>query len=159
MNLFYTSSFLVLQQNTCGAWWGLWSMVGVAVGAHNRPGSFAQYFWWIPKYSTVSRNVQIAGLAAICSAIWKARNFFPKNPVELIYHAVVFMKYWAGSHVADDALQPNQGVDALLELAAGTATRRIDSAGASNTPRLMDRPADDMEVDGEDDEDADNLAE
>jgi hypothetical protein len=85
--------------------------------------------------------------------------FFPKNPVELIYHAVVFMKYWAGSHVADDALQPNQGVDALLELAAGTATRRTNSAGASNTPRLMDRPADDMEVDGEDDEDADNLAE
>jgi hypothetical protein len=119
MNLFYTSFF------SCTAAKYLWSMVGVAVGAQNRPVSFAQYFWWMPKYSTVIRNVQIAGLAAICWAIWKARNkscfkkVFPKNHVELIYHVVVFMKYWAGSHVAAEASQLNQGADALLELAAG----------------------------------------
>jgi hypothetical protein len=77
----------------------LWSMVGMAVGAQNRPGSFARYFWWMPQHSTVSRNVQIAGLAAICWAIWKARNkacfekIFHNNPIELIYHSVAFMTY------------------------------------------------------------------
>jgi hypothetical protein len=69
------------------------------------------------------------------------------------------MKYWAGSHVAAEASQLNQGADALLELAVGDAIRRTNGAGASNPPRLMDRPAGDMEVDGEEAEDADNLAE
>jgi hypothetical protein len=90
LHLFFS---LVLHQNTCGA------LVGMAVGAQNRPGSFARYFWWMPQHSTVSRNVQIAGLAAICWAIWKARNkacfekIFHNNPIELIYHSVAFMTY------------------------------------------------------------------
>jgi hypothetical protein len=54
-----------LQLNVFGSWWG---------GAQTRPGSFAQFFWWMPQFSRASRNVQIAGLAAICWAIWKTRN-------------------------------------------------------------------------------------
>jgi hypothetical protein len=61
VNLFYTSFSFVLQ----AAAKYLWSMVGMAVGVQIRPGSFAQLFWWMPEHSFASRNVQIAGLAAI----------------------------------------------------------------------------------------------
>jgi hypothetical protein len=41
MNLFYTSSFLVLQQNTCGAWWGwLW---GPIIDLGPLPNTFGGY--------------------------------------------------------------------------------------------------------------------
>jgi hypothetical protein len=95
--------------------------------------------------------------------MWKARNkacfdkIYP-NHVDLIYHAVVFMKYWAGSHSAAEASQLTQGADALLSLAAGTVNIRNDSAGTSNVPRLMNRQDDDMDVDDDkEEEDADNL--
>jgi hypothetical protein len=149
---------------TCTAAKFLWSMVGTAVGAHNRPGSFAQYFWWMPNHSNVSRNVQIVGLAAICWAIWKARNkacfekIYPKNPVDLIYHTVVFMKYWAGAHSTEEAAQLNRGADALLSLAPGMLKRRSGDTDASNVPRLLNRQDDDMDVDGDkEDDDAGNL--
>jgi hypothetical protein len=79
--------------------------VARSIGASTHPGSFAQNFWWIPQFLPVSRNVQIAGVAAICWAIWKMRNracFEGKliqTPVELICFVVVFMKYWAGLNV------------------------------------------------------------
>jgi hypothetical protein len=87
---------------TCPAAKFVSSSVARSIGAPTRPGSFAQYFWWIPQFLPVSRNVQIAGVAAICWAIWKMRNracFEGKliqTHVELICFAVVFMKYWAG---------------------------------------------------------------
>jgi hypothetical protein len=30
--------------------------------------------WWIPQFLPISRNIQIAGVDAICWAIWKMRN-------------------------------------------------------------------------------------
>ncbi|KAM0822576.1 hypothetical protein ACQ4PT_071412 [Festuca glaucescens] len=63
-----------------------------------------------------------------------------------------------GSHSAAEASQLNQGADALLSLAAGAVNIRTDSAGASNVPRLMNQPDDDMDIDGDKEEDADNLA-
>jgi hypothetical protein len=82
----------------------VWSSVATAIGASDRPGSFTQFFWWFPRLIPASRNVQIAGLAAICWAIWKLRNRacfehkLIKNPSELISFAAVFMNYWAGLH-------------------------------------------------------------
>jgi hypothetical protein len=118
----------------------------------------------MPNHSNVSRNVQIAGLAAICWAIWKARNkacfekIYQKNPVDLIYHTVVFMKYWAGAHSTEEAAQLNRGADALLSLAAGMLNRRSGDTDASNVPRLLNRQDDDMDVDGDkEDDDAGNL--
>ncbi|KAM0848928.1 hypothetical protein ACQ4PT_054064 [Festuca glaucescens] len=64
----------------------------------------------------------------------------------------------SGSHSAAEASQLNQGADALLSLAAGAVNRRTDSAGASNVPRLMNQPDDDMDIDGDKEEDVDNLA-
>jgi hypothetical protein len=97
--------------------------VARSIGAPTRPGSFTQYFWWIPQFLPVSRNVQIAGVAAICWAIWKLRNracFEGKliqTPVELICFAVVFMKYWAGLNVQVDGDALRHGADTIQQTA------------------------------------------
>jgi hypothetical protein len=97
--------------------------VARSIGAPTRPGSFTQYFWWIPQFLPVSRNVQITGVAAICWAIWKLRNracFEGKmiqSPVELICFAVVFMKYWAGLHVQADGDALRHGADTIQQTA------------------------------------------
>jgi hypothetical protein len=97
--------------------------VARSIGAPTRPGSFTQYFWWIPQFLPVSRNVQIAGVAAICWAIWKLRNracFEGKmiqTPVELICFAVVFMKYWAGLNVQADGDALRHGADTIQQIA------------------------------------------
>jgi hypothetical protein len=76
-----------------------------------------------PPISSISRNVQNAGVAAICWAIWKMQNracFKGKiiqNPIELICFVVVFMKYWACLNVQADRDALRQGVDALQRVA------------------------------------------
>jgi hypothetical protein len=85
------------------------------------------------------------------------RKKIPKNHVELIYQSVAFMKYWTGSHNAADASQLQQGADALLNLAMGSAATRNNAAGASDVPRLTARLEGDMEVDEDDPKDADDL--
>jgi hypothetical protein len=116
MNPFCISSFLVL---ICV------ELVGMVFGASTYPGSFAHYFWWMPQISSASRNVQIAGVAVICRAIWKTRNNscferkHLKNTADLICLAAAFMKYWTGLHSDVDAAQLQQGADALLNLALG----------------------------------------
>jgi len=76
-----------------------------SIGADDRPTSFSQYFWWIPWFLPVSRNIQITALAVVCWDIWKTRNrafFFEKklinSSVELICFACVFLNYWEGLH-------------------------------------------------------------
>jgi hypothetical protein len=101
----------------------VWSSVATALGAADRPGSFTHFFWWLPRIIPASRNVQIAGLAAICWAIWKIRNRscfehkLIKNPSELISFATVFMNYWAGLHSSPDAENIRAGAASLLQLA------------------------------------------
>jgi hypothetical protein len=81
---------------SCTAAKFVWSAVGNLVGAKSRLGSFTQFFWWFPRFIPASRNTQIAGLAAICWAIWKLRNRscfdhkMVKDPVELISCSTVF---------------------------------------------------------------------
>jgi hypothetical protein len=104
----------------------VWSSVATTIGAPDRPGNFTQFFWWLPRLIPASRNVQIAGLAAICWAIWKLRNRacfehkLIKNPNELISFAVVFMNYWAGLHNSPDAENLRAGAASLLHLATST---------------------------------------
>jgi hypothetical protein len=108
---------------SCPAAKFVWSCVARSIGAPTCPGSFTQYFWWIPQFLHVSRNVQIAGVAAICWAIWKLRNracFEGKviqSPVELICFAVVFMKYWAGLNVQADGDALRHGADTIQQTA------------------------------------------
>ena len=118
----------------------VWSAVALAIGAPNRPGSFSQYFWWIPNFLTVSRNVQITLVAAVCWAIWKIRNkacFDGKlisRPNELIWYACVFLNYWAGLHNAADQDALRTGADMLMALATSTA------AGNAAPTMLLDGP-------------------
>jgi hypothetical protein len=50
----------------------VWSCVGKAIGAPNRSGNFSHSFGGTPILPCP--NVQIAGIAAICWAIWKLQN-------------------------------------------------------------------------------------
>jgi hypothetical protein len=94
-----------------------------AIGAPTSLGSFSQFFWWFPQFLPVSRNVQIADIAAICWAIWKMRNKacfeqkLIKSPLELICYATVFMKYWAGLNSTSDQEALRSGADAILAVA------------------------------------------
>jgi hypothetical protein len=135
--------------------------VGKLIGAPSRPGSFTQFFWWLPQFLHASRNTQIAGLAAICWAIWKLRNracFEHKlinSPVELISYSTVFMKYWAGLHGEKDDADLQAGADGLLRLASatnfGTAAPQDGSRKIQRPLRIrdasMDTGDDDMEQD------------
>jgi hypothetical protein len=146
---------------SCPAAKFVWSAVGKLVGANSRPGSFTQFFWWLPQFIPASRNTQIAGLAAICWAIWKLRNRscfdhkMIKDPVELISYSTVFMKYWAGLHGEKDAEDLRLGADGLLKLAtASTAAGRARNMPGQVQMPLQIREAsdavaeeDDMEVD------------
>jgi hypothetical protein len=89
----------------------------------------------------VSRNVQIAGVAAICWAIWKLRNraYFEgkiiQNPSELICFAVVFMKYWAGLNMQADGDALRRGADAIQGVALGM----MQSGSTSRSVRVDNR--------------------
>jgi hypothetical protein len=117
--------------------------VGNLIGARSRPGSFTQFFWWIPQFIPASRNTQIAGLAAICWAIWKLRNRscfdhkLIKDPVELISYSTVFMKYWAGSHGEKDADELRLGADGLLKLATASRTAGEARTGPGRGQRTL----------------------
>jgi hypothetical protein len=78
-----------------------------------------------------------------------------KNPVDLICQSEAFMKYWTCLHSAADDVQPQQGANALLNLALGPNTRRND-ADTSGVRRLTNRSEGDMEIDSEN-EDTDDL--
>jgi hypothetical protein len=116
---------------SCPAAKFVWSCVARSIGAPTRPGSFTQYFWWIPQFLPVSRNVQIAGVAAICWAIWKMRNracFEGKliqTPADLICFAVVFMKYWAGLNVQADGDALRHGADIIQQTALSSVRSNI----------------------------------
>jgi hypothetical protein len=126
----------------CSAAKFVWSAVATAIKAPTCPGSFSQFFWWFPHFIPASRNTQIAGLAAICWAIWKIRNraCFEKklisSPFELISYAAVFMKYWAGSHGDQDASDLRAGADGLLRLAGAAETGNSSSRSAGRVGQL-----------------------
>jgi hypothetical protein len=140
---------------TCPAAKFVWSVVGRLIGAQTRPGSFTQFFWWFPQFVPASRNTQIAGLAAICWAIWKLRNRacfehkIIKSPLDLISYSTVFLKYWAGLHNEKDAEDLQAGADGLLRLASAT---RVDDApgGVGRTQPVLQARGPRMEDDVDD---------
>jgi len=78
-----------------------WSLVAYVLGASNRLGSFAQFWMWISSILQHSKQFHMVGLAAICWAIWKARNniCFEKKIIrstEIVCSVISFLNYWAG---------------------------------------------------------------
>jgi hypothetical protein len=52
----------------------IWGIVAICFGQHDRPSSYEQYWLWVKKAIPGGDPVFMLGLAAICWAIWKARN-------------------------------------------------------------------------------------
>jgi hypothetical protein len=133
----------------CSAAKFVWSVVATAVNSPTRPGSFSQFFWWFPQFAPASRNTQIAGLAAICWAIWKTRNracFENKlisSPFDLIGYVVVFMNYWSGLHGEQDASELRAGADGLMRLAATNGAGPYGNPGRGDLLRLENENPDD----------------
>ncbi|KAF8732248.1 hypothetical protein HU200_016227 [Digitaria exilis] len=130
----------------------VWGIVAQTIGANDAPGNLNQYWKWIDKYFPNNKQVHSFGLAAICWAIWKARNraCFDKklirHPTEIICHACSFMDFWTGLHKVDLQAQLNDGMKILL----ATACRiLVNQQSAPPAPlRLMPVP----EEDGQEDE-------
>jgi hypothetical protein len=138
----------------------VWSFAATTIGAPDRSENFTQFFWWFPRLIPASRNVQIAGLAAICWTIWKLRNRacfehkLIKNPSELISFAAVFMNYWACLHSSPDAENIRAGAASMLQLTTGvpapssTPTEEQPGGILRIADATMEDPVDDrMETD------------
>jgi hypothetical protein len=78
---------------------------GVVVNFSNTcivPNNITRCCNWLDNYATDLKNIHIIGVAAICWAVWKARNklCFEKilinSPKDIICHACALMNVWAG---------------------------------------------------------------
>ena len=89
------------------------------------------------------------GLAAICWAIWKARNKacfekkLIKHPAETMCHACALMSYWAGLYGAEFQARMAERIGMLLS----TACRILISQRAP--PRLLPAAAEENDPDEE----------
>jgi hypothetical protein len=99
----------------------VWGVMALSFHKKDRPTSYEQYDPWIRKALPGGDAVYMFGLAAICWAIWKARNmtFFEKklikNPNEVIFSTCLFMKFWAGLFKGDMQDKVKTGVDVLMK--------------------------------------------
>ncbi|KAF8730755.1 hypothetical protein HU200_016618 [Digitaria exilis] len=77
----------------------VWSIVAMVVGAPCRPNSFEQYWIWVKTFLKGGEKFFMAGLVAICWALWRARNgiCFDKKPVrfptEIVCSVSSFLTY------------------------------------------------------------------
>ena len=77
----------------------IWSLVAHVVGAVCRPNSFEQFWFWTNTYLSNHKHFHSVGLAAICWAIWRARNLSCfeqkriKSPIEIVCMASYFICY------------------------------------------------------------------
>jgi hypothetical protein len=88
----------------------VWILVAMVVGANCKPSNLNQFWVWCEKFLPVNRNLHTVGLAAICWALWQARNLVcfekKKNQISYWYHLQAFI---------------------LFELLGRSATRRSES--------------------------------
>ena len=82
--------------------------VARCIGAADIPGNLNQCWSWLEKWLPLDKKFHVCGTAAICWAIWKARNNacfnnkIIKNPLEIICHVGALMKFWAGLYAEVD---------------------------------------------------------
>jgi hypothetical protein len=97
-------------------------------------------------------EVYMLGLAAVCWTIWKARNgiCFEKkcinNPIEILFLACAFMKYWADLYPEITKKMIETGVNLMMK----TVMQMIKKETHQTTPTLMIR---DVGADAEEDAD------
>lgn len=77
----------------------------------------------------LEKKIHALGIAAICWAIWKARNRacfegdLIKNPVEILCHACAFTRFWAGLYAKDDKEILIKSVNAMLKITVELLTK------------------------------------
>jgi len=85
--------------------------------------SFEQFWFWVDTFLPNHKHFHLVGLAAICSVIWKIRNFTcfeqkkAKSPTEIICSTSSFICYWAGLQKQEDQAELEAGAEALKEAA------------------------------------------
>lgn len=142
----------------CSAAKYIWSILSKCLGAKNRPVCFTQYFWWLPRFIPINRNLQIVGLAAIFWANWKLRHRacfdhkLVRSPAEFIWYAYSFMHCWAGLQNAEEQVLLEQGATAFQDEALAIH----NNGRGERTQRLLledqDKDDDTEEVAEHDDE-------
>jgi hypothetical protein len=61
-------------------------VIAISFHQRDRPSSYEQYDSWIKKALPSEEEVYMFGMAAVCWAIWKARNktCFEKNQLKIL---------------------------------------------------------------------------
>jgi hypothetical protein len=101
----------------------VWACVARCIGAFDIPGNLNQCWEWLDKWLPRGKKFHVCGIAAICWAIWKARNNacfnnkIIKSPLEIICHAGALMKFWAGLYAEADKEALKEGANLMLKLA------------------------------------------
>jgi hypothetical protein len=85
---------------------------------------------WCEKWLSFGKKLHTLGIAAVCWAIWKARNklcFEGKlilNPISIVCHACALMSYWAGLYAGMDREALEEGVNTMLRIATGLLNKK-----------------------------------
>jgi len=125
-------SHLFFQCSTTKA---VWAIMAKCFGATNVPRSFDQCWNWCDKWLPAGKQFHTVGIAAVCWAIWKARNkvcFEGKpllNPIAIICHACALMNYWAGLFKEIDKEALEAGVNTMLKIAASLLGKKRSRDG------------------------------
>jgi hypothetical protein len=133
----------------------IWGVVACCFKQKTRPVTYDHYWVWIKSALLGGEHVYMLGVAAICWAIWKARNKtcfekkHIKNPIEIIYSACSFMHYWTGLYQEDTQQAISEGIELMLRAAVkllGRQTKRL---------RLMLQSSQDTDVQSDEENQAD----
>ena len=104
--------------------------MAVCFGASNVPRSLNQCWEWCEKWLPLGKKFHTLGIAAVCWAIWKARNklcFEGKlilNPISIVCHACTIMSYWAGLYAGMDREALEEGINTMLRIATGLLNKK-----------------------------------
>ena len=107
----------------CSVAKAVWAVIAKCFGANTIPKNLDQCWIWCEKWLPFGKKFHVCGVAAICWAIWKARNracfekVIIKNHLDIVYHACALMKYWAGIFAEADKEQLEEGLNTMLEIA------------------------------------------
>uniref|UniRef100_A0A8I6WUD9 Reverse transcriptase zinc-binding domain-containing protein n=1 Tax=Hordeum vulgare subsp. vulgare TaxID=112509 RepID=A0A8I6WUD9_HORVV len=99
----------------------VWRTVGAMFGTSYVPKSIWKVYAWLYAFLPGFSDVYTVGLAAICSAIWLARNraTFEKKWIntsfEIVFTTCAFLKYWAGLQKPVMMEVVKKGADMLKE--------------------------------------------
>ena len=114
----------------------VWRSIGVALGIDRCPSNYWQYFVWCNKFLPGKQKFYTVGLAAVCWAIWLARNRATfekkqiKTPFEIVFSLCSFLLYWPGLQQGEDAKELRTGA----EMIRASTMQLMKMCGAAKQP-------------------------